>query len=651
MRESKVCPECGASCDLQKGVCEKCGSTLTLTAYGFTIQRLRRNQFVLLKADNSEPIHVFSNLTSTLEKKSVANLTGAPLAVVEKTFAELALKPVGKHEKEEVKFVGNVEFDRETVESAWKLLKDPAFFYLLGKVFERGFIVPKIGKPRFVIGEERNKRLLGLLLIGAAKLRMTSIIKLLGEPGTAKDTMVRMWLQLLNSGLKHIERSYMTAASLRYSKQMEESDLLYIPDSPELWGEAGRHLRFMRADDGGLISEYALKDPETGEMTTKIVEVPVKGVVTTSNVVTGDSALESGMWTLTTNGSPELTKRVKLEKLKLRAGKRELFPEDELKVWECTFHLLLTQDLPSELPNVPFATDLIKLLESERSESRRDPDKLCDLISVIAWVRRFQKPVEKRGEADVVDLYHALQLGLDAITQTLSELDEKEQAIYEAVRKAEEEDVTCRYIADKTGIPYKTCYRFLERLIDKGYLLKDKKKGRNVYSVFSGKEPKELLILKGRSFEKPEQLIKFILESFQSFSLSHQDRGGVFLVDPITGQTVRCKINDGKAEITVEEKLYPYPYEKVRSSETSLICLSKNKKEREKLLPSEMRNEKEPNFIWHKISAAERCPLCGQFPVEYEINDVESRQILRRCPACFQKMRSHFSKAVWKEVP
>ena len=75
------------------------------------------------------------------------------------------------------------------MQRARELLKDPAFFYKLGKVFEQGFIVPKINKPRFVLGEERNKRLLGLLLIGAAKLGMTSLVKLLGEPGTAKHTI------------------------------------------------------------------------------------------------------------------------------------------------------------------------------------------------------------------------------------------------------------------------------------------------------------------------------------------------------------------------------------------------------------------------------------------------------------------------------
>lgn len=243
--------------------------------------------------------HLLKNNYDSNAPQVLENIIG----LIQDNAEELQTKKLKQPSKE------NVDFDENIVEKAWKLLRDPAFFYKLGKVFEQGFLVPRINKPRFIIGEERNKRLLGPLLIGASKLNMTSIIKLLGDPGTVKDTMLRMWLKLLP--IKSIERSYITAASLRYSEEMKNAELIYIPDSPELRGEMGRHMRFMRADDGGLISEYATRDNETGEMTTKTVRLPVKGVATTSNAITGDTALESGMWTLRTNGSDKLTRKVK----------------------------------------------------------------------------------------------------------------------------------------------------------------------------------------------------------------------------------------------------------------------------------------------------------------------------------------------------
>lgn len=539
-------------------------------------------------------------------KKKLKEITGLEEVEVDQATASFmfALQSIKKRREEDEGPVKpeEEEFDEETQERAWELLRDPAFFYKLGWVFKRGFVVSKLNKPRFIVGEERNKRLLGPLLIGASKLGMTSITKLLGDPATAKDTMLRMWLDLLP--IKSIERSYFTAAGLRYSKQMKGADLLYIPDSPHLKGEMGRQMRFMRADDGGLISEYATRDAETGEMVTKVSRLPVKGVATTSNAITGDRALESGMWTLRTNGSEELTREVKEEKLKLHAGKRPLFPEDELRAWRCAFKILMSEELLDELPEVPYAEKLIDLLESTRSESRRDADKFCDLISLIAWTRRFQKKIDWRNEADLLDLYFALQTGLDAITETISELDEKEQRIFQAVEKGESESVTCRYVADKTKVPYKTCYRYLDRLIEKGFLNKDKEGGKNIYSVLSEKTPKTFLISEGRNVEKPEELMEFILDSFKDFSPSH---GGpnIVLIDPITGNEVKANTKEnGESDITVENKEYFYPYEKVRSSERSEETPSEAEKELKKLLPSKIRKEKAENsvncFICHK---------------------------------------------------
>lgn len=520
----------------------------------------------------------------------------------------------------------NEDFDEETRVKARALLRDPAFFYKLGKVLEWGFVVPKLDKPRFVIGEERNKRLLGPLMIGAAR-RLTTIVKVKGGIGTAKDSMIRLWWELLKKCLRCIERSYMTAASMRYSTELQEADLLYLPDTPNIKGESGRHLRFMRADDGGLMSEYAHMDRETGEMVTKSVCVPVKGVVTSSNAVTGDPALESGMWILETDSSEELTRKVKKEKLKLRAGKRKLFPEEELEVWKCAFHILLS-DTDDPLPSIPYATSLLPILDSSRSASRRDPDKLCDLISLIAWMRRYQKPTEKRGEADLVDLFFALQLGLDAITQTISEFNPKEQQIYTAVRKAIEEQATVRYVADETGIPYKTCYRYLEKLVKEGFLNKGKQGIKNVYSVLKGEEPSKLIFAKGRSLESPVQLMEFILNRIQNFSPDIE--GGetytppekMNIIDPISAGmiTVTRQSDSYKIQITEKGVRLDPPYQ-MRSSQLGEETLSEEEKKDSKLLPSQnISLEDAPEVMRITAETKGECVRCGyQGAMEFQV--------------------------------
>jgi predicted transcriptional regulator len=509
-------------------------------------------------------------------------------------------------------------FDEATLSKARALLEDPGFFYLLGKVFEKGFIVPKINKPRFIIDEDRNKRILGPLLIGASKLGMTSIIKVLGEPGTAKDTMLRMWLVLLP--IKSVERSYMTAASLRYSPDMQNSDLLYIPDTPELQGEVGRQLRFMRSDDGGLVSEYAIRDAETGEMTTKVVTLPIKGLATTSNAITGDAALESGMWTLTTDPRPELTAKVKKAKLKLRAGERPLTADIDLHLWKGVFKVLIEEE-QQEIPIVPYANQLFDLLESERSESRRDPDKLCDLIGLVAWMRRFQKPSEKRMEADLIDLYFALQLGLDAITQTISELSPREQQIFDAVKGTVA--VSCRDVASDTKIPYKTCYNYLEKLVDKGYLNQDKDKNRNIYSVLAtAKTPKTSLFAIGRSEESPEQLLKVVLDTVRNSSTEQpQTEDTHTFIDPLKGYLITIRTEANQDEITIDKteyKGYVYPSDLAaqrRSSEPSkergldsenkpsLLLLNKNRNENSLKKQVEREPSKEPSTSENSVTS------------------------------------------------
>ena len=583
-------------------------------------------------------------------------------------YCPLRKKEQKQPEKEKV-------FDEATLSKARIILADPEFFYKLGKVFEKGFIVPKINKPRFVIGEERNKRLLGPLLIGASKLAMTSLIKVLGEPGTAKDTMLRMWLELLP--VKSVERSYMTAASLRYSPDMQNADLLYIPDTPELQGEMGRQLRFMRSDDGGLISEYAVRDTETGEMTTKVVTLPIKGLATTSNAITGDAALESGMWTLMTNPSSELTREVKKEKLKLRAGERPLISNDDLNLWQAVFKVLVEEE-PQEIPLVPYAKQLFDLLESERSESRRDPDKLCDLISLVAWVRRFQKPPEKRMEADLIDLYFALQLGLDAITQTISELSPKEQQIFDAVKGTAA--VTCRDVADNTKIPYKTCYNYLEKLVDKGYLNQDKDKNRNIYSILSNAKPKSFLFSVRRDAESPEQLVKVVLDTIRN-SRTEQllEEETYTFVDPLKGYRITVRQKEEQDEVTIDTQGYVYPSPtpaQCGSSEPSKEPVLESEKKPNLLLPLKNRTENsldvrdardassptssslavkdtrlqaaKPTHVYKHVKPAEPCELCGQLAVEWEITTPQNEKI-RRCNRCFVEFRKAMSNAVWKE--
>ncbi len=182
-------------------------------------------------------------------------------------------------------------------------------------------------------------------------------------------------------------------------------------------------------------------------------------------------------------------------------------------------------------------------------------------------MRRFQKNPDERNNADLTDLFLALQIGLDAITETISELDKKERKIFDAVKNGSVGEsipsVTCRLVCEETKIPYETCYRYLERLVEKGFLNKDQEKGRNLYSILY-ETSKQLFISQMKSDEGPKSVIEHILESFEGSSTLH---GGTDLsfIDPLTGEEVKI---DGESKVTVEKKKYLSPYEELKSSET-----------------------------------------------------------------------------------
>jgi predicted transcriptional regulator len=513
--------------------------------------------------------------------------------------------------------------DEGVRKKALELLRDPAFFYKLGKVMERGFIVPKLNRVRFVIGEDRNKRLVPILVASSAKMGLTSIIRIIGDVATAKDTLLRLSLELLSQALRYVERGYLTPGGLRYSEEIHRADVLYIPDSPQLQGEMGRQLRLMRADDGGLVIEYAYKDTATGLMSTVEERLPVKLVLTSSNEIRIDPALESGAWTLETDNSPELTRRVQEEKLLLRAGRRPAFPEEELKIWKTAFEIALTQDVPSSI-NIPYADRLINLLSKYDSSQRRSPDKLCDLIEAVACFRRFQKPPETRGEADLTDLYIALQLGLEAMLKTVAPLDQREKEILEAV-EGSGNSASVRDVCVTTKMAYNTAYKILEHLVDKGYLSKDKEKGRNVYSVTattSSEEAEKLFSSLKKSPEDVFQLLKPVLSSDGNSSPLLGEGDVIKTVDPVTGEVVSIGFKNGRLEYskqTGDPEWMNYPFnntptslEEERNSKQSQEKASSGEKEESKLFLREKKSVLSGSGVPTKT-----CSICGK-PIDLE---------------------------------
>jgi len=393
-------------------------------------------------------------------------------------------------------------FNEDTKLKATELVKDPSFFYKFGEAFNTGFILPDVKRIRYIVGEDDNKRLLGIH-IGTAPI-MDTINFLFGDYATVKDTLVKMALHL--TGVSYMKRGYLTAAGYRYSDEREEADVLYLPEA-DTRGEKGRQLRFMRSDDGGFEFEYAYKDKNSNLMVTQKSRVDVKTIIITTNDVTFDEALQSGAWLFQTDDSRDLTNRVIEAKLTDFKESREVLSDEEIEIWNCAFDILTkNNDIPNSI-TIPYASNLKKLLDTRSSKSRRSPEKLGELLQKIAILRRYQKPEDLRGIADEIDLFIALRIGKSAITETITELTTTEEEVYEAVRKLEAKNkaayikadkeerkkltdgVAVKQISDNLRYPHDSCYKLAESLTKKGFFTKTGGRGKgNLYFIKAEQE-------------------------------------------------------------------------------------------------------------------------------------------------------------------
>jgi hypothetical protein len=462
------------------------------------------------------------------------------------------------------------KYGTDAQQQAQKLILDPAFFYKLGKDLEQGFFLPGVNRIRYILGEESLKRQIAIHMV-ASRWGHDTINILSGGFATVKDTLVKMIFQL--TGTQFMQRGYLTAAGMRYSKTMQDANVLYLPEA-DIAGEKGRQMRLMRSDDAGFKYEYAFKNAETGKMETESGKVDAKTIIITTNDVSFDPALVSGGWVFNTDDSKELTQKVIKEKLKGFTKDREILNKEDLTVWHCAFDILTNMlDIPLKI-SIPYAENLSRLFNTNQSQSRRSPEKLGELIQDVAILRRYQKPEEKRDSADLIDLFLALRIGVTAIAETISEASSKEIAIFNIVSLLDEysEGVSAKEIAMKATYASNTCYILAEALTTKGYLAKGKRGRENVYSIKNELDKgSDLCLTHLQSLDKPIVVLKeclclvypFLNSSISDKTCTKTKEGysglpsKVTLIDPLKGTTLTVTYLSEIEEIEISESKNP----------------------------------------------------------------------------------------------
>jgi len=459
--------------------------------------------------------------------------------------------------KEQAKEKDSKEIDRK----ARELLKDPGLFYQLGKDMEQGVYLERYSEVRYILGEEDIKRLVPILAFtgrrrnkGAKQLG----IQLHSEgSSTCKDTLVFMTQKLLN--LKTEEMGSVTNGFLKRGLEGSDADIYYYPEDYSAgYNERTRLKRQMRPGDAGIVSKYLEQiTDEDGAVSFEKVEsyTPAKTFIATTNAEIIDRANAAVTIRLKMDESPNLTRKVINEEFNI--DKRIPISEERVKIWQRASDIISNLEIEDEDIKIPYKQNLSLLVSDKIPDTRRLPKIIKQFIRTIALWRWYQKPEDKRDEADLIDLFIAFRLGEQIFTQTSQLVDKNEELVYttlEIMTTNGDDAFSVKQLADATGLSESMVNQCCRNLYHKG-LLSRKKEGRAYlyYLNIDYKNNDSNLMQTYYISSEDVNGIKEAISEVQSFLfeyLNNKDKK-IFLsfIDPIKGNSIRSLIEKPKENV------------------------------------------------------------------------------------------------------
>jgi ribosomal protein S14 len=301
--------------------------------------------------------------------------------------------------------------------------------------------------------------------------------------------------------------------------------------------EFRRHLeqevRLFSKEDGGYAFEISVKDRETGEWTTQIVEIPAKTFITTSAERLPSSQMLRRVWLISPDDSPELTTEANRRKAEYREGKHEPVDPRQIEVLRKAVELLEPKPVI-----IPYASLLLDLTAWDRTAL----DNLFDIISAITNLHQFQRDTDAEGRliATLADAYMALRISWPILSQTLAKLPTRLKRCLDALteeHRSSGKGVTAKDLALKMGLSQSTVRDYLSDLVNLGYTLEDTFERPYRY------------VPSGRSVECVEDLFRHSIWGkltdfakrtsnravWRSVEGLPEDDECMFVIDPITG--------------------------------------------------------------------------------------------------------------------
>ncbi len=312
----------------------------------------------------------------------------------------------------------------------------------------------------FQILQARSKTPVNIVVKGPASSGKTDLTN------TVLDLFPASWVQRIGR---------LTSNAIYYLPE-SNAPILYLQEL-KVEGNESYGLKLSSADDGGFSIGYVVRDPASGEMTTKIKKVGARCFVATTTSIEIDPELETRTTEYNIGENQEVTRQVlrfKAASEEMPISFKELFKTSQLR----RIIQAYIDSLPSNMEvKIPYASAIAEQLPTFDVRIRRDIDKLFALIKGIAafdWQNRLH--VEKDGKIIVISAVHdyalAFDLFADAFKQTITGLDARAFKILEVMKTLEPENRTAPKISGR--IPEikstNTTRALLKHMMDLGYV-------------------------------------------------------------------------------------------------------------------------------------------------------------------------------------
>jgi hypothetical protein len=325
------------------------------------------------------------------------------------------------------------------------------------------------------VGEETNKRLLYLVAV-SRKLDDPLSALILSQSGAGKSGLTEV-IEKLCPPEDVVLLTRLTPQSLYYTEPGFLDRKLVIVE--ERYGsiEADYSIRVLQSRKK-LIAAAPIKDPQTGNMRTKVFTVEARAAfieATTASSVNHENATRC--FELAMDESAEQTRRIheRQRLLRTEAGLRLRQEAEAL----CRRHWN-AQRLLQPLPVViPYADRLS--FPSAWMRTRRDHARFLNLIEVSAFLHQHQR--ERRAGAIVASLDDyavAYALAGEVLRDTLGDLKKPLREAYariQALSLKGEEALTRRAIREALEVPDSTVRGWLSELVELEYLEAEASRG------------------------------------------------------------------------------------------------------------------------------------------------------------------------------